>query len=232
MFPEQIEQFPPSSFKKESQLPPQNQESASKDLDKSNQQQKEELLEKKFFEIAREKLLKRLKQDGILEQKKDLLVIDLDKFKNIIRDYNKLYLVRAKKRTLKATVINIFNLLGDLPVVSKKDYEKAKQTNTKPGPKPLFNVPESIDEAFDIENIKNKQYYLNIWDIKTGNNLRWSQEIKAKNGEILRTDEFYLATLLYKDLQAKRANGDLLIFDKNQKQWRKVSQDWLKKIKH
>lgn len=88
-----------------------------------------------------------------------------------------------------------------MPVVSREDYEKAKSSGEPIKPRPFFNFPENVEEIIDPEKIKNKEYYLNFWDIVKNRSVDLARTFKAKNGGEINLKELTLATLLFRDLK-------------------------------
>lgn len=186
-------------------------------------------------EIARKKLLIIFEEGGYLENKNGLLIMDLEKIQedDLLTKIRDVYLARkGRHNSIKANRRNIFELFQDMKVVSREDYEKA--TNKKDvQTKPLFNVPASREEAFDVATVKNNSnYYLNFWDlyknIKGGFNLG-EYPLKAGNGDDINLRDFYITTRLYKDFKGKRdEDGRLMVYDSNEG-YRKISAGWLRK---
>ncbi|MDP1884387.1 MAG: GNAT family N-acetyltransferase [Candidatus Moranbacteria bacterium] len=183
-------------------------------------------------ELAREKLLNILEQGGYLEHKDGLSVIDLEKIRrdglwSKISDMN----LSAKGGiNTQARRHSVFDLLRDLQVVSRADYEKSAE-KSRVETKSLFNVPQSVDAAFDLEKIKNNDaYYLNFWDLYDSGNIPWERTIKTRNGSDINVRELYMATKIFRDFKAKRdAQGQLLVFDDKSQTYKKISNNWLKK---
>lgn len=177
------------------------------------------------LEIFREKFLQILEKENILERIDGNFVIDLERFqKSNFNEY--LGMIDGKKFT--TTRINVYNLLSDLDVVSKADYEKKQeQGDDEIRKKKLFYMPESLSEALDVEKIKNnEEHYLNIWDINNEKNIYWDEKIIAKDGERINLNEYYIAYKLFKEFGAKREDGILKVFDKEKQDYVDITYDW------
>ncbi|KKQ05013.1 MAG: hypothetical protein US15_C0037G0010 [Candidatus Moranbacteria bacterium GW2011_GWF1_36_4] len=189
-------------------------------------------------ESAREKILEILQENGSLEFHEGFPVLDLEKFttlpvsKNICEEKE----IPLDGRNCSNVYQLFFEQLGNLPVISKKDYDDARQNNQPlPEAMPLFNVPASKAAAFDLDNIKNGKYHLNYWDQYAApgrKNLggKWSYRIKAENGDEIGTKEMALATEIFRNHQGRRdADGNLLVFDKEKGDFTKLTAQWTRK---
>lgn len=185
---------------------------------------------KSVEELAREKLLDILEQNGCLERKDGLFIIDLQKISKgeVLSRISHAHLASKNNVPLKSDRHTIFDLLQNLQVVSRADYEKSADKNHL-ATKKLFNVPENVDAAFDLEKIKNADdYYLDFWDLYK-HIPQWDYKMKTRDGNTLDMREFYLATRIFRDFKAKRdEQGKLLVIDKDGR-YRKISNGWIKK---
>jgi len=189
-------------------------------------------------EKARAKLLELLKEKGIFEQINGYTVVDIDKFKKTGLPPT-IHLGRiGNKKRIDASRLDIFDLLSDLKVVSRSEYEIAQQNHETPGTKPLFNRPASIDEAFDMEKIKTDDYYLNAWEFNENSPVYWNKDLELANGEKVKLSELYLATKIFRDYSGERiqpedqATDELRVYYHDENAKRRITYDWLTQELH
>lgn len=180
-----------------------------------------------------EKIKDFLKSHNILIQLNGYNIFDFEEFAKRLSFFKKqsINITIARGQKVHFGKGTIFDALKDFNVISKKEYlqsiEKGKSYIYE---KPLFNVPDSLDEAFDIDVIKSKEYYLNYWEIFDGQEnpqVNWKHDLIAKNGDHINMKEFSFATKLFKDFQAFRGpTGELQVFDKTSGAYIKFGVDW------
>lgn len=173
-----------------------------------------------------------LKNENILIETSGYKVFDFEKFSEF------LFLMKEKPRNItiaqgKQVHLSksaIFEALRDLNVVAKNEYLYAIKELREIKEKPLFNVPESVDDAFNTEGIRTKDYYLNYWDIFGSANAKqvnWNNKLISRNSEEINMREFAFATKLFKDFQARRSSeGEFQVYDKAKGKYIKFGIDW------
>ena len=183
-----------------------------------------------MFEIVKDKLETLLKKEEILEEKDGYKVVDIDKLKDgdFFKKYKSehLYKRRSKNIFIYPSRKNFISSLGSELIVPKNNYSEAVRDKKDLEPIPLFNIPESLDDAFNVEKIKNKKYALNAWDIYGYDSIKdWENfNIEAKNGELINVRELYIATSIYKTLNGKRnLDGNLIIFEEGSETGTQIS---------
>jgi len=200
-------------------------------IEKNKVEGKKDSIEKD--EKIKKKILKFLEEEGVLRYENEISVVNIDTLKTAelfqkMRQQG-IGRVRKKEEKLSGGAGAVYKFLQDMEVVSIEDFEESKNSGKEIKTKSLFNVPESIEDAFDPELIRNKEYYLNLWDTYE-NNIQWGQGVEVKNGEKLNMEELHFATTLFRDLKAKRdENGILLVYDEKQDGYIRPSFEWLKK---
>ncbi len=192
----------------------------------------------KIFEqhdTVREKLIEFLQQEKILENIDGYNIFDLKKFFNpgfIVNKLQHKHLGNIDGKKVQGSYKILFEQLGDMPIVSKEDFIAQKGKGEEIETKPLFNIPDSINNALDLKNVNKDDYYLNYWDLRDSSRARqinWQYKIKLKNGEEIGADEFALFTKIFKDYQGERnKNGALQVYDKTQQKYVRPSVDWIK----
>ncbi len=182
-----------------------------------------------------EKIRDILREENILMQVNGVNVFDIETFlgDEVQEKFRRTSLNIAKGKQKNVTKPMIFEALKDLSVASREDYLQCIEENRNVHEKPLFNVPESLEEAFDLEKIKNKEYYLNYWEMfgseSSGQRPTWKHDMIAKDWSVINMREFAFATKLFRDFQAQRnENGELKVFDKEKQEHVKLSDDWLR----
>ena len=185
--------------------------------------------------FEQKKITDLLERDGILEKHQGVLVMDIERFMSkdyLDGIYNSNYLKSPGVFTRDA----IFqNLSGNFEVVSKDDYELFSREGRKIESKPLFYIPDSKTKAFDPESIRNRSSHLDFWDIyqsaaDRGISVKnWDIKITLGNGEQISLREFYLATRLFGDFQARRNQRKLEAFDYQKNSFVPVSAKWIKR---
>lgn len=186
-------------------------------------------------DLIKEKLLEFLrnnpKENPILTERDGRDVVDLENLqkplflKRLENIQIPAVLERSKKHFDRSI---IFQKLADMPVVSLHDCERAQKEGKLPVAKPLFNVPQSVDEVFNPEIIRKKEYHLNVWEMYP-ERVTW-KPITAKNGEAVDMREMFLATELYRNHNVHRnEKGQLLVSDPNKDEDVPVSGEWIGK---
>lgn len=197
----------------------------------ANTPPKKETPEKQTKEppFIKERLLSLLEKNDILSKNSEgIFVMDMKKFcsPDFINKFRHSYLCKINSKNIKASSHIIFEALSDLKVISTEDLAESLESEAQPRTKPLFNIPESIDEAFDPKKISSKEYYLNLWDIGKEKNL--DKDIHATNGEVVNSKELFLATKLFRDFQAKRSSdGTLTVLDSESNNYVPLRTDWI-----
>ncbi len=183
-----------------------------------------------------EKIRDILKRENILTQTHGVNVFDVKTFlgDDVQEKFRKTSLNIAKGKQKNVTKTMIFEALKDLSVVSREDYLNCIEEGKEVHEQPLFNVPDSVEDAFDLEKIKNKEYYLNYWDVfadkRNGQHPTWNLDMQAKNGDTINMKEFAFATKLLRDFQAQRnESGELEVFDSSKNEYVKLSLEWMRK---
>lgn len=237
MFKESIPAILPEPKKKNDELPVVN----ATEIEKAESLDSRSYLHPVENEADRvkEKILSILKENGILQNIDEHNVFDMEKFlytdfisknffdKSIRNPDRSTY----DKRQIHLSRGVIFEKLSDLKVVSKEDYEKGKMSG-EIGKKFLFNVPENINDAFNVEKCRDKEksYYLNYWNLYNHterSHISWNTKIKAKNGEEINLSEFALFTKVFGDNNGRRdGDGNLLIFNKSKNKFVDISVNW------
>jgi len=168
----------------------------------------------------KEKIIQLFLDKGILQKDGEKWLFDYAQYQeaNITAKPIDLGRENGERRTATASVI--FEKLKDLKVLPVADNNKSDE------PLPLFNIPQSVDEAFDPEKIATKKYVLNFWDLYQSIQ---RNQVTAENGEQIKTLDLVFATKLFHDFQAKRINGKLIVLDPQKKEMVKVSLEWLVK---
>lgn len=179
---------------------------------------------------VRDKIIEVLKKEAVIKEQDEFLIFDMKRFmdEEFLGKLRYRYSGKFQDKRIRLNTARLYEALGDLSVISQDDYERIKSEGADIKPKPLFNVPGSASEAFDAGAIKSRDYYLNIWDLSSRTS--WNDlDIRAKNGDELNSKEFFLATRLFKDCQAKRENDELMVFDPDRNEFINVSVVWMKK---
>jgi hypothetical protein len=184
-------------------------------------------------DIIKDRLLDIFQKQGILEKdEQDRWIFDKEKF--FAGDFSTAtYLgsVDNKQKHINAPLL--WEKLQNISALDAQEYrahKKEKETVPIPEPKPILNVPESAEKAFDPENILAKNYHLDFWDLYRGSSVKWDNIITAKNGEQINLIELFLATKLFRDFQAKRdETGNLLVLNPQSGKEEKVTVDWIYK---
>jgi len=210
-----------------------------KKIEKLEEVELEEWIDfEKDVKKIQEKLLNKLETEEVIKVENGIKIINLEKFCNFsVSDF---YLGKIDGRVIYGSRDNVFKLFYDLKFVSEEDYEKSKEEGKVPIEKPLFNIPDSKDGAYNLENIRNNNdYYLNYWDISSNKkNIYWDREILARNGEKINLREFHLANDIYKvhkGVRRKKENGEERIFVLNMDEldqgdgdsYEELNYDWL-----
>lgn len=126
--------------------------------------------------------------------------------------------------SLRDFLINAFH---DKKVISRDDWDNRQQNGRRvrePAGKPLFYEPENDAAAFDLDKIKNSDFYIGAWQIKGRQGKNYSPFLRN-----LRLDEAAFACLIYHPnfgAGVRDAAGNLLVKDKQGKRDR-ISQKWL-----
>ncbi len=179
-----------------------------------------------------ERALKILEKGGVLEIKDGMMVVDTDMLQDskYWASQHGTNIMRKKGVITRVNPQNIYSIIADTQVVSSKEYKRAKQQNEQPTLKPLFNVPNDIDDFFDIENIKEGNYHLNLWEMYKKLPLK-KMQIKTKDGQSVSLLEIQLATKIFRDLRGYRdKKGSLMIFDEQNNKFVKMSGTKLKEL--
>lgn len=182
----------------------------------------------------KEKILEILRKNDVLQTKEGINVFDLEKFFKggvFNEKIKEKYLGKVGVRDVQGNYENVFGALADLKVVSVSDFEKNQKEGKKSEEIPLLNIPKNIDEAFDLQNIKNKKYYLNQWDLYASaerKQINWNSPIVAESGEEINKTELALATEIFRNFQGHRdQEGNLMVFDKEKGDFSKMNMDWV-----
>ncbi len=170
-------------------------------------------------ESVKDQLLDYLKQNKIFIEKFDernrqrYKIFDLEHFLDPEFQKNAAEFLHNRNREMPGGRYLIFELLKDFEVISKTDSEK----NPEAKPQPLFNYPKNIEEAVDPRTIKEKQYYLDYWDIVgQGSHMAdWNRKLMLESGEAINLKEHALAVLLFRKMNAKREKetSELMVND-------------------
>ena len=186
---------------------------------------RKEKSEKDEIQGVKNNLLDFLEKNQIIKKKDGMLIMDLEKFKSGFFDQAEIkYLGKAGFKKFYGTRITVFELLRDIKVISKKDYDTAKAENATVTPKPLFNIPESKKEAFNEDMIKRQEYYLNLWDIYGASKGKNWKYVEAKNGDQIDLRELALATAVFRDLNGRRnKDNELQVYDKEKEAFVKIN---------
>lgn len=107
----------------------------------------------------KEKIIDVFLSKGILQKDGENWLFDYEKYQKENITAKPIYVGMEKDKTQTATASVIFEKLKDLKVIPIADRDTSNE------PLPLFNIPQSIDEAFDPEKIATKKYCLNFWDL-------------------------------------------------------------------
>lgn len=171
-------------------------------------------------EKIKTKILKFLEEEGVLKYENEISVVNVDALRTaeLFQKMRQQGVGRVRKKDEKISggAGAVYKFLQDMEVVSREDFEKLKVEGSEIRTKPLFNIPENLEEVLNPEIIEKKEYYLNLWDIYDGK-IHSIQEIEAKNGEKINLKEMRFATILFRDLKAKRnEKGKLMIFDRKE----------------
>jgi len=188
----------------------------------------------KYIERNKERMLEMLENLGVIDYAGGKKIFDLEKF--LDKDFfenefrNKTFTIeKGKKRSI--TKAMLFDALRDIQVVSRKEYVDSLEDGIDTSAKSLFNIPESAAEAFDVEKIKTKKYYLNYWDIfgSAGERqVNWKHDMISKKGEKIDMREFAFATRLFKEFKAHRnLNDQMKVFDSNKDSFVNISVEWI-----
>jgi hypothetical protein len=183
----------------------------------------------------KKKLLAMLTEHKIMENIDGSNVFDLEKFLAsgfLSETLQHTYVDRQNGRDILGSYKLMFEKLSDLKVVSKQDYELQK--DGAPREISLFNVPDSIEDAFNVKEYKNQSsdYYLNYWDLyehTKRKQIYWNYKIKAKNGEEIGAAEYALAMGIYRDFGGRRdEEGNLWVWDNQKNKDVIMSVMWIK----
>ncbi|MFA5776968.1 MAG: GNAT family N-acetyltransferase [Parcubacteria group bacterium] len=224
--------FEESTFPKP--VPPENDETikiSTAEIDTTKNQSRGSMSEKSEVFGPKEKLISTLEQEGFLNIIDGHIVLDLDFIKSPDLK-RKLKNTNLDKKTKKSfTANNVFAALRNTKVVSREDFERQRKNGEPIKSKPLFNIPKSIEDAFDEESIRSKEYYLNLWDLyedEGQNRMHWKQDIITENGEAIGAREMAMAVKIFRDFQGKRdENGNLMVYDEEKNEFRKISARWI-----
>ncbi|MDP2709487.1 MAG: hypothetical protein Q8O93_05630 [bacterium] len=188
--------------------------------------------EKLIYKNNREKILHLLKKAGVFEEIGGYKVVDLKQLltpgfiKTKIGHHK---YVRDGEEVFGGQKL-VFEELADLPVVSKNDFEAGKNSGSELKPKPLFNVPDSLDEALNLAKAREKNYHLNFWDMGGSiyQQTPWQSSLRLKNGEEIGASEWGLFTKIFVDHQGKRdEDGTLKVFDEEKQTFVRASAEWI-----
>lgn len=144
-----------------------------------------------------------------LEKIKGLTHQDLRKTGSILE--SKYYGANDKSRAL-------FYIFKDRPVISEEDYLAGERES-----KPLFYSPKSQENAFDINNIKQADFYLGMWEL-SGKTYSGKAYPSVENGADF--SEVSVACLVYHPRYGngyRDETGKLLVYDPERKEHRPVS---------
>lgn len=177
-------------------------------------------------EQIKKRLLEKLGEENVIMDRDGQTVVDIQKLiaPEFIQKFRYEYLGTKKNGKIQQASLDfIYNTLGDMPVVSFENMGNSSPDHPAKA-KPLFNLPENADEAFDPKKAKEKEYYLNYWDLS--GKIKWNKKIKAKDGSEINPAELALFTKLFRDYGALRnEQGELVINDKGEN--RPVSVEWI-----
>jgi len=176
-----------------------------------------------------------LRKENILVRMGEVDVFDVTEFlgEEAQKKFRRTTVGVAEGKYKNITKTMLFLALKDLKVLSWEDYLHQRKNKEDLQTKPLFNIPDSLEDAFDLQSIRNKEYYLNYWDVfadkRNGQHPTWSLDMQAKNSEVVNMKEFAFATKLFRDFQAQRnEKGELEVFDSNKKEYEKLSLEWMR----
>lgn len=169
-------------------------------------------------EENREWLIDKFKKLGIWEEVDGVPVVDTAAFLDLPLSSNRTeHVVNGKKQGVilvreiegerhRFGASEIFELLRDVAVV---DTNELSEKGVEIPPAPLFIVPESVDDAYQLKWTIESNGYRYPWEI--GKNVsNWSREITLKNGETMRLDELFLIQKVFGDFSAERTVDDFL----------------------
>lgn len=179
-----------------------------------------------------EKVFNILESEGVFEKRDGFIIADIEAFKNPElwqRSMNK-RIGNDEHNYAKFSPGVVFQALKDMRVVPKEEYKKSLAEKKEIKEIPLFNIPESAKEAFVENNIKNKNYALDPWELY--GNVPWKKiRTEAKNGDMISAKELFLATEIFRKLQGHRnEKGELMIFNEGKGDFVKVSATKLREL--
>ncbi len=192
------------------------------------------LFNKKDKDSVKEKILDILRENDILQTIDGRNIFDLKKFLYSGFLSDKLVNKNTEKTSGKKYNFSqklVFEKLSDLSVISKEDYERRE--DGEPKEVKLFNIPKSIDDAYNTQDYNNKDsdYYLNYWDLRDRakkGRIQWGYQIELENGEKINARELALAIGVFRDFDGKRdEQGDLLVYDKEKDKHIKINSEWV-----
>lgn len=177
-------------------------------LDKIEKEEKEE----KMVEEA----LKRLENLGILEQRDDFSIMDIDQFISLIYKGSVTKLGPIYNNTEYNSWMALYRIFRDKEIVSKKDWEKNNKVT-----KPLFYFPKE-EEDFDIEKIKKSDFHLSPFEYSK---INLNQKIPFSDNKATLL-EASMASLIYHPRFGdgyKDKYGQIFVRDKESREYKKIS---------
>ena len=177
----------------------------------------------------KDKLLYQLKRKGFVIEIEGINIYDINNF----RDPNKFkqimgiagYFLQTKNgKKLKhfSRELAMFLLEGE-KVISIEDYKKQKLEDISVNmlqEKYFVNTPNTLEEITNIEIIRNKEYYLDYWDVFKGNMVNSKKYFNTIDGNKISLIELSIAVKIFRDLKGYRnKKGQLMIFDKEKQKF-------------
>jgi uncharacterized protein YqeY len=152
--------------------------------------------------------------EGILSMKS----FDVAKIGRILRSKDKGHREWDKPTTL-------YSVFRDLSGLSKNQLDRGDFKE-----KPVFHTPTNREDAFDIEQIRNSDFHLGLWDVAAGTPGVLVKDYPTKEGPSPKLQEVKMATILFHPRygDAKRDNrGNLVVRDAKTREYRNISGDVL-----
>lgn len=116
-------------------------------------------------------------------------------------------------------------LFGDEPVLSAEQLE-----NSDFQPKPFFYIPETVDDALDPQKIKDEDFHLGAWEMRSAGKQQNTELFPVKNQDsekdIITELEARMAIILYNKNFGdgyRDENGTLMIRDKETREYKPIN---------
>jgi len=164
-------------------------------------------------EARRRRVFEKLEAIGVLEMKEAVPVVDLEALRAL--SFERMGVIEGAEQPMVSPIPRevLFDVLKYTRVISKEDWMHARRQHKGIIPKPLFNLPDSEEQAFDLGWMGSQynEHYLDFWDL--GRKQSWDHAFTLRDGSTLRLDELYLTTMSTTVLERDESTGKLSMFD-------------------